>query len=113
MVVDRRTVVALVGMVKLALVVPAAMVMLAGTVAVPGSLFVSVTDAPPAGAAPVRVTVPVTGEPPTALLVLRVNEAGVGAGNKVIVAVLLLPAGKVPVMVTLVWAGTTTLEAMK
>jgi hypothetical protein len=45
-------------MVKVALVVPAATVTLPGTVAADGLLPLSVTTAPPAGAALVRATVP-------------------------------------------------------
>ena len=50
--------------VNVALVAPAATVTLAGTVATAVLLLVSVTAAPPAGAAPFKVTVPVDEVPP-------------------------------------------------
>jgi len=54
--------------VKLALLAPAATVTLAGTVAAPVLLLVSVTTAPPVGAAPLNVTVPCDVFPPTTLV---------------------------------------------
>ena len=59
--------------VKVALVVPAATVTLAGTVATVVRLLASVTTAPPAGAGPLMVTVPVDGLPPLTLVGLRVR----------------------------------------
>ena len=58
--------------VKLALVAPAPTVTLAG-VAADALLSESVTTAPPAGAAPVSVTVPCEELPPTTLVGLTVN----------------------------------------
>jgi hypothetical protein len=49
--------------VKVAVVAPSATVTLAGTVATAVLLLVNVTDAPPPGAAALRVTVPVEGLP--------------------------------------------------
>jgi hypothetical protein len=49
---------------KVPLGAPAGMVMLAGTVAADGLPLESVTSAPPAGARPLRMTVPVDGVPP-------------------------------------------------
>jgi len=68
---------ALVEMTKVALAEPAGTVTLAGTVAT-GSLPDNVTTAPPAGAAPVSITVPFTVLPPTTLDVLNDNEERVG-----------------------------------
>jgi hypothetical protein len=65
---------ALVDTVKFALVAPDAAVTLVGTVATAVSLLESVTTAPPAGAASLRVTVPVEGVPPVTLVGLRLNE---------------------------------------
>ena len=68
----------LVDTVNVALVAPAAMVTLAETVATPGLLLESVTTAPPAGAGPFRVTVPVEGVPPFTLVGSRLTEVRVG-----------------------------------
>ena len=62
---------------KLALVPPAGTVTLEGTVAA-GSLLESVTCAPPAGAGPFSVTVPVEGLPPVTLAALRASEETIG-----------------------------------
>ena len=69
---------ALVEMTNVALAEPVGTVTLAGTV-VTGSLPDNVTTAPPAGAAPVSITVPFTVFPPTTLDVLSDNEERVGA----------------------------------
>jgi hypothetical protein len=60
-------------MVKVADVDPAGIVMLSGTEAVPARLLVSVTTAPPVGAGPFSVTVPVTVPPPKTDAVAIVN----------------------------------------
>lgn len=74
--VDTRTVDVLT--VKVALVLPAGTVTLEGTLAAPLSLE-SVTWAPPAGAGPLRVTVPVDDcTPPTTVVGFNVNEETVG-----------------------------------
>jgi hypothetical protein len=87
---------ALVLTVKLAVVAPAATVTLAGTRAAPVLLHESDTTAPPVGAAPLNVTVPVENcVPPVTLVGFSVNEdsvtGGGGAGFTVSVAVLVVP----------------------
>jgi hypothetical protein len=64
--------------VKVALVFPAATVTLAGTVATDVGLLERVTTAPPEGARPERVTVPVEGEPPLTVEGLKVRETATG-----------------------------------
>src|SRR2546427_7307002 len=65
--------------VKVALVAPAGTVTLAGTLAT-APVLTSVTTAPPAGAAAVKVTVPGEGLPPTTLVGVKVTgESGGGA----------------------------------
>lgn len=71
-------------------VVPAATVTLEGTVAALVLLLVSVTTAPPLGARPLRVIVPVEDEPPVTLAGLSVSEESVG-GFIVSVPVRLVP----------------------
>ena len=87
---------ALVATVNVALVAPAATVTLEGTRAAVVLLLESATDAPPAGAAPLSVTVPVEELPPTTLVGFSANElsvtAGGDAGCTVSEAVLLTPA---------------------
>jgi len=64
--------------VKLALLLPAGTVTLEGTLAAP-LLLESVTDAPPVGAGPLSVTVPVeVCTPPTTLPGFKVSEETVG-----------------------------------
>ena len=67
--------------VNVALVLPAATVTLEATLAAPLSLE-SVTCAPPAGAGPLSVTVPVDDcTPPTTLLGFKVSDETVGRGG--------------------------------
>src|SRR5437762_2224519 len=87
---------ALVLTVKVALVAPAATVTLEGTVAAAVLLLESATVAPPAGAAPLNVTVPVEDcVPPITLVGLSVSDESVagggGAGATVIEAVRVTP----------------------
>jgi hypothetical protein len=67
--------------VKLALVAPAGTVTVLGALAAPGLLLEIATTAPPAGAGPLSVTVPVEFCPPNTLVGFNVNEASVGAGG--------------------------------
>jgi hypothetical protein len=69
--VDAET--ALVATVNAALVAPAAIVTLAGTLATVVLLLESATCAPPAGAGPLNVTVPVDELPPTTLVGFSVS----------------------------------------
>ena len=77
---------ALVVTVKVALVVPAATVTLAGTVATAMLLLESVTVAPPAGAPPVNVTVPVEELPPVTVAGLRATEDKDNTGGVAVIA---------------------------
>ncbi len=77
--------------VKLAPVAPAAIVTLAATVATAVLLLVSVTTAPPEGAALVSVTVPCEELPPTTLVGLSDSvESVAGLGGGGVVAPLLI-----------------------
>jgi len=96
MVTAADAVTALVLTVKAALVAPAGTVTLEGTVAAAVLLLESVTCAPPAGAGPLNVNVPVEDcAPPITLVGLSVSDESVtdggGAGATVIEAVLVTP----------------------
>lgn len=70
--------------VKVAVVAPAGTVTLEGTLAAAVLLLESVTCAPPAGAGPLNVTVPVDDcAPPTTLMGFNASEERVGAGGGV------------------------------
>src|SRR5467141_2360713 len=69
---------ALVLTVNVPLLAPAAIVTLAGTVAVDVLLLERETVAPPAGAGPLSVTVPVEGDPPVTLIGFSAVEESVG-----------------------------------
>jgi len=92
--------------VKVADVLPADTVTLAGTLAAAVLLLVRLTETPPTGAAPVRVTVPVEGLPPVTLVGFKETEDRVTAGVTVNAAVRVVPAGYVPEMVTCVELAT-------
>ena len=77
--VDAET--ALVLTVNVALVAPAATVTMEGTVATDVSLLESATCAPPDGAGPLSVTVPVEEFPPVTLVGLNASEVRVGVGG--------------------------------
>ena len=66
---------------KVALVAPAAMTTLAGVLATLVLLLESATVAPPAGAAALKVTVPVEEFPPVTLVGFSVSEESVGGGG--------------------------------
>ena len=83
MVADVDEVTTLVLIVNVALVAPAATVTLPGTVAAELSLD-SVTCAPPAGAGPLRVTVPVAELPPMTIGGLTTRDSSVTAGPRVV-----------------------------
>jgi hypothetical protein len=103
---DDAAVTALVVMVKVADVAPAATVTLAGTVPIVVDEDESVTTAPPAGAGFVNVTVPVTAKPPvTAATLVATLDKTAGGGVTVRVAVPVLPL-VVAVIVALVLAFT-------
>jgi len=83
--------------VNVALVAPAGTVTLEGTLAAAALSLARATCAPPAGAGPLRVTVPVEDcAPPTTLVGFRVSEETVGSGGgggvTVSVAVWVTPA---------------------
>ena len=87
---------------KVALVAPAGTITLEGTLAAL-LLLESATCAPPAGAGPLSVTVPVEGVPPITPVGLSVSEETVGRGGGVTVRVMVVVRVKVPdvpVMVT-------------
>ncbi len=72
--------------VKVALLLPAGTITLEGTLAAP-LLLESVTCAPPAGAGPLSVTVPVEDcSPPMTLVGFKVSEETVGRGGGVTVS---------------------------
>jgi hypothetical protein len=84
---------ALVLTVNVALLAPAATVTVAGTVAADVLLLERETTAPPVGAGPLSVTVPVEGDPPVTLVGFSVSEERVRAGGSTVSeAVLVAPA---------------------
>jgi hypothetical protein len=97
-------------MLKLALVEPAAMVTVEGTCAADVLLLESWTSAPPVGAGPVNVTVPVELFPPTTDDGLRVIEDRVG-GLTVRLALRVMPY--VPEIATEVLVRTADVETVK
>jgi len=79
MVTQLEAVTELVETVKFTDVAPAGTVTLTGTVATKGLPLKSVTTVPPAGAAMLRITVPVEAAPPVTRAGFRVNETRLGA----------------------------------
>ena len=96
MVIEVDAVTARVVTVKAALVTPAGMVTLAGTVATVVSLLERETMAPAVGAGPLSVTLPMEGDPPLTLVGFSVSEVRVGpdggCGVTMSEAVLVTPA---------------------
>ena len=82
--------------VKVAVEAPAGMVTLAGTVATAVLALARETRAPPPGAGPLSVTLPVEGDPPLTLVGFSVSEVRVGpdggCGVTMSEAVLVTPA---------------------
>jgi hypothetical protein len=79
---------------KVALFDPPATVTLAGTVAAEVLLLVSVTTAPPVGAALLKVTVPVDDDPPGTVVGFKETDATVtGGAFTVIVTVAVFDSG--------------------
>jgi len=79
--------------VNVALLAPAATVTVAGTVAVDVLPLEREMTAPPVGAGPLSVTVPVEGDPPVTLVGFSVREERVRAGGSTVrEAVLVAPA---------------------
>jgi hypothetical protein len=76
---------------KVAVVAPAGTLTVAATEATPGLLLNSETTAPPVGAGPFSVTVPVDDVPPVTLAGVRPIEVGTG-GRTVSAAVLVTPS---------------------
>src|SRR5260370_6779436 len=96
---------ALVLTVNVALLAPAGTVTVAGTVAAAVLLLVRLTTAPPLGAGPLSVTVPVEGFPPVTLTGFRPSKERVAGGVTVSEAVC-VPLPYDPEMVTEVDAAT-------
>jgi len=97
--------------VKVALVAPAGTVTRAGTFAAL-LLLESSTCAPPAGAGPLSVTVPVEDDPPITLLGLSVSEETVGRGGDATVRVIEVVCVKVPDVPVMVAVTVPTVAAL-
>lgn len=94
--------------VNVALVDPCATVTLAGTVVTEVLLLNSVTTAPPAGAAPVRVTVPVEALPPTTEVGFTANEFTPGVTKRLAVFATELKVAEIVIDAALVTATVLT-----
>ena len=78
--------------VNVTLVAPPGTVMLAGTAAMPGLLLASVTSAPPVGAGPLSVAVPVEEVPPVTLAGNKVRDASLTLGWRRLISTEMLAA---------------------
>jgi len=96
---------------KVALVAPAGTITLEGTLAAL-LLLESATWAPPAGAGPLSVTVPVEGVPPITPVGLSVSEETVGRGGGVTVRVMVVVRVKVPDVPVMVAVTVPTVAAL-
>src|SRR5258708_23983846 len=96
---------------KVALVAPAGTITLEGTLAAL-LLLESATCAPPAGAGPLSVTVPVEGVPPITPVGLSVSEESVGRGGGVTVRVMVVVRVKVPDVPVMVAVTVPTVAAL-
>lgn len=96
---------------KVALVAPAGTVTLGGTLAAP-LLLESATCAPPVGAGPLSVTVPVEDAPPITPAGLSVSEETVGRGGGVTVRIMVVVCVKVPDVPVMVTATVPMVAAL-
>src|SRR5437016_5800339 len=90
--------------VKVALVALPGTVTLAGTLATPGLLLDMLTTAPPLGAGPLLVRVPLEGAPPVSLIALRLCDESVRAlaWTVKLLALVAVPPGVVTLIVPVV-----------
>ena len=96
---------------KVALLAPAGTITLEGTLTAL-LLLESATCAPPAGAGPLRVTVPVEDVPPITLVGLSISEETVGRGGGATVRVIEAVCVKVPDVPAMVAVTVPTLAAL-
>lgn len=87
--------------VKVPVDAPAGISSVAGTVAAAVLLLSRVTEAPPAGAGPLKTTVPAEAVPPVTEVGLNVSEETIGDASTVTLVVAVVASGNVAVRVTL------------
>lgn len=90
-----------VAIVKLPVDAPAGISSVAGTVAAAVLLLSSVTEAPPAGAGPLKTTVPIEAVPPVTAVGFSVNDETIGDASTVTLVAAVVASGKVALSVTL------------